>query len=67
MKSAAWQEVGVVNVMGASFIIGRFLSSLDPKGLCQTNANPSPMFARRQVSGDKEFPPFAKRGVTAGF
>lgn len=36
-------------------------------GCCQTNANPSPIFARKRVSGNKKIAPFAKGGVTSGF
>jgi len=30
---------------------------------CQSNANPSPLFANEQVLGDEKVAPFAKRGV----
>jgi len=30
---------------------------------CQSNANPSPLFADDQVLGDKKFAPFAKGDV----
>ncbi|MBY9068205.1 transposase [Hyphomonas sp. WL0036] len=36
-------------------------------GWCQTNANQSPIFARERTSGNKKFPPFAKRGVASDF
>lgn len=29
--------------------------------------NPSPIFARKRVSGSKKRPPFAKCGVASGF
>ena len=32
-------------------------------GFCQSNANPSPLFANEQVLGDEKVAPFAKRGV----
>ncbi|KCZ53570.1 hypothetical protein HY29_17015 [Hyphomonas beringensis] len=33
-------------------------------GCCQTNSNPSPLFADLQVFGDEKVAPFAKSGVT---